>query len=82
MRIEPLRSVVLRDDGRVEPLPLDDTGLPMKPDGYEGREIHATRGSQAGDVLGFVYSRDVLTMDQYGAVEAFLERETKRRGQR
>ena len=74
-----LPYAILRDDGRVELLPREE-GIPPKPDGYHGRQIHATRGPTTGAILGVVYSRDPLTAEQFEVVEATLEREAKRGG--
>jgi hypothetical protein len=79
MSIEREPYAILRDDGSVELLPESD-GMPAKPDGYQGRQIHVTHGPQQGENLGVVYSRDTLTAAQYEAVEAALEGEAKRRG--
>ena len=70
---------ILRDDGSIEVFPASD-GVPATPDGYQGRQIHATHGQRQGATIGIVYSSDALTAAQYQAIEAALEREATRRG--
>jgi hypothetical protein len=69
---------ILRDDGSIEVFPPSDA-IPAKPDGYQGRQIHATKGPHQGENLGVVYSRDALTPAQYHLIETALEREATRR---
>ena len=79
MSVQQQPYAILRDDGSIEVFAASD-GAPAKPDGYQGRQIHATRGPRQGATIGVVYSRDALTVAQYQAIEAALEREATRPG--